>query len=166
MIRKIGLSLCVTIVLALAVIVSSALLTASDARSSNISMRDVNNDGLVDIVDSNEKIFWNRGDNQFLSNDMIITDYNLTKEGLSSYYAFRDPINATSLNWKPPLFVFNSIHIEEKRSSIINIYNLSATFYENNGQGTYLPKWFINPAWDFNLFLHMHPNTDNYVSRD
>ncbi len=166
MIRKIGLSLCVTSMLALAVMVSSALLTASDVKSSNISMRDVNNDGLVDVVDSNEKIFWNQGDNQFYSNDMILTDYNTTKGGLSSYYAFQDPINATSLNWKPSFFVYNHIHIDSEKSCIINLYDMSTIFYEKNGEGTYLPKININPNMDFNLFLHMHPNADYYVSRD
>ncbi|UCG68311.1 MAG: VCBS repeat-containing protein [Thermoplasmata archaeon] len=158
--RKIGLSSCVLLALFLAAAVASALLTASDVTSSDISLVDVNNDGLVDVINSNGEIFWNQGDNQFSSNEMIITDHNLTKGGMSSYYAHQDPINATSLDYKPSFFIFYQIHIEEEKCHITNIYNISRIFYEKNVEGTYLPKSTINPNNDFALFLHMHADLE------
>ncbi len=158
--RKMKYSLVAIFSLSLAVMVSPAIITATEVSSSNIILKDMNNDGLVDVVDSQNNVFWNQGNHQFSSNDMIITKLLLSREDSSLYYAINDPINATSLISKPPLFVYNSIHIEEDRSLVMNNYNLSATFYKNNGFGTYLPKWFINPALDFILFLHIPPITD------
>lgn len=160
------LSFAVIFLLSMAVMISPAVITASEVTFSDINLKDVNNDGLVDVVDSQNKVFWNKGNNEFSSDDMAITKLILIREDSRLYYALNDPINATSLNFKPSLFVFNSIHIEEDRGLIMNNYNLSATFYENNGQGTYLPKWFINPARDFNLFLHMHLDMGFQISRD
>jgi hypothetical protein len=141
--------------------VSSSVLTASDVKSSDISLKDVNNDGFVDVVDSENGIFWNQGNNQYNSNEMILTDYELTKDGFGSYYPHQDPVNATSLNQKPTFFVFNHIHIDSERGHIANIYNMSTTFYEKNNDGTYLPTRAINPHMDFNLFLHLHPISEN-----
>jgi hypothetical protein len=115
----------------------------------------------VDVVDSKEGIFWNQGNNQFNSNEMILTDYKLTKDGFGSYYPHQDPVNATSLNQKPSFFIFNHIHIDSERGHISNIYNMSTTFYEKNNVGTYLPIRAINPNMDFNLFLHIHPISEN-----
>ncbi|UCE37579.1 MAG: VCBS repeat-containing protein [Thermoplasmata archaeon] len=154
------LSLCVTFVVSLAIVASCALLTVSDVPPSAIALKDVNNDGLVDVVDSHNKIFWNQGDNQYCSNEMILTDHELTKEGFSSYYAHQDPVNATSLNYKPSFFIFNHIHIENENGNIINLYNMSTTFYGKNKEGTYIPKSTINPSNDFILFLHMHPDPE------
>jgi len=158
--RKIVLTLGATLAVSLAFMISSAFLTASDVRSSDISMKDVNSDGLVDIVDSEEGVFWNQGDNQFYSNEMILNDHEMTKQDFSSYYTHQDPVNATSLNFKPSYFVFNHIHIESEKGSIINLYNMSTTFYEKNHEGTYIPKFTINPNMDFNLYLHIHPNIE------
>jgi hypothetical protein len=160
MIRRIGISLCVIFAFSLAAAVTSALLTASDVHSSEISLADVNNDGLVDVIDSNGDIFWNQGDNRFNSNEMIITDHELTKGGMSSYYAHQDPVNATSLNYKPSFFVFNRIHIDSESAYITNMYNMTRIFYEKNHEGTYLPKSIINPHMDFNLLLHMNADLE------
>jgi hypothetical protein len=140
--------------------VSCAFLTSSEVSSSKIALKDMNNDDLVDVVDSEEGIFWNQGDNQFYSNDMILTDHEFTKEGPSSYFPHQDPVNATSLNFKPSFFVFNHIHIEPENVHITNLYNMSTTYFEENGEGTYLPKTTINPISDFNLFLHMQPDPE------
>lgn len=148
-------------VLSLAVMVTSAFLTASDVESSDISLKDVNSDGYVDVVDSEEGIFWNQGNNQFDSNEMVLLDHEITKDGFGSYYPHQDPVNATSLNQKPSFFVFNHIHIDSERGHISNIYNMSTIFYENNSEGTYLPTKAINPNMDFNLFLHIHPISEN-----
>ena len=158
--HKIGISFCVLISVFLAAAVASVLLCASDVTSSDISLVDVNNDGLVDVINSNGEIFWNQGDNQFCSNEMIITDYNLTKDGLSPYYAHQDPINATSLNYKPSFFILYQIHIEKEKCHITNIYNMGRIFYEKNEEGTYLPISSINPYNDFALFLHMNADLE------
>ena len=143
--------------LSFAAFTSSAFLTASDATSSDVSLRDVNSDGLVDVVDSKEGIFWNQGDNQFYSNEMILADHEITKDGFGSYHAHQDPVNATSLSFKPSYFVFNHIHIEEDRASIMDLNNMTTTFYEKNNCGTYVPTKSVHPNGDFNQYLHMHP---------
>jgi hypothetical protein len=97
---------------------------------------------------------------------MILMDHDITKQGSSSYYAHQDPVNATSLNFKPSYFVFNHIHIEPERGSIINLYNMNTTFYEKNAEGTYLPTMTIMPMMDFNLYLHMHPISEYHVLKD
>jgi hypothetical protein len=161
-----GLVIGVTFIVSMAFMVSSAFLTASEVRSSDKSLKDVNSDGLVDVVDSEEGVFWNQGDNQFYSNDVVIKDNALAQHGLNSYYAHQDPINATSLNFKPSYFIFNHVHIEPEKGSIINLYNLSTTFYEKNHEGTYLPTTTVNPNMDFNLYLHMHPISTSHISKD
>jgi hypothetical protein len=136
---------------------TSAFLTSSDATNSDISLKDLNSDGLVDVVDSEEGIFWNQGDNQFYSNEMILADHEITKDGFGSYYAHQDPVNATSLSFKPSYFVFNHIHIGGERASIMNLNNMNTTFYEKNSDGTYYPTKSVHPIGDFNQYLHIIP---------
>lgn len=153
------MTLCAILSLSL-VVFTSAFFTASDATSSDISLEDLNADGLVDVVDSEEGIYWNQGDNQFYSNEMILSDHEITKDGFGSYYPHQDPINATSLNFKPSYFVFNHIHIEEDRAFIMDLSNMNTTFYEKNREGTYFSIKSIYPMGDFNQFLHILPITE------
>jgi hypothetical protein len=155
--HKIVLSLCIILSLTVAVFTTSAFLTASEATSSDVTLKDLNSDGFVDVIDSEEGIFWNQGDDQFYSNEMILNDHEITKQGFGSYYAHQDPVNATSLSFKPSYFVFNHIQIEEEKASIMNLNNMSATFYWKNHEGTYIPTKSIHPMGDFNQFLHMLP---------
>jgi hypothetical protein len=154
---RIALTLCFIASLSIAAFASSAILTSSDASNSDVSLKDLNSDGLVDVVDSEEGIFWNQGDNQFYSNEMILADREMTNNGFGSYHPHQDPINATSLSFKPSYFVYNHIHIGEEKASIMDLNNFNTTFYERRGDGTYYPTRSVHPIGDFNQFLHIIP---------
>ncbi len=165
--REVSLILIVSTGLFLAVSLSSALMTASDVMPSKMAIKDVDNDGIMDIMDAEGEVFLNNENNEFNGNGMnriasTNGDYLIEiEDGVwVQNHSFSPPSNGISPKFANPLFAYNSFKFEAEKCVMMNNYNLTATIFKNHGSETYLPQRTISPFGDFNLFLHMHPEVD------
>ncbi len=114
------------------------------------TLRDVNDDGRVDIVTSSGRIYFNVGENRYRSNEIVFdgTGYKLREYSFMNGTLVPLVGPATTTDPSPFFFLDQDDDGLPETIIVINFGDLVTTLYRNDGSGTFIPDLQIDITAD------------------
>lgn len=132
----------------MAVVVSPAVITASDSSGTGMVLRDVNQDTCMDVVCEGKMLLCDKQDNSFHS----VVEYMMINGSFV-------PVDSNMPHNTPTLFMFdNDVQSNSGGCVMLDACNLNAAIFENDGHGTMTQRTVFHPLADANLFLQLNIN--------
>jgi hypothetical protein len=133
-----------------AVLLVAVPIVSAEGRSLS-TLKDVNDDGMMDIVMPSGNVLISVGDNEFQSNEVVYTGKGFEMKK----YAFSNGTlislsNETVLSPSPLSFIDKNGDGTPENCIFMNYGELSMILYRNDGHGTYVPTKSVNIQADAN----------------